>query len=172
MVVGRLAPHTSLAPNTTLSTYPNCCLAASSLLYSHPFRPLATTVAPDYASKPPAKQTISHAHSTAPNSTTNHCKSPHDTPQLSMHLCLIHSHHPTSIISSQSPPSSPSFQPPKPSFQTATNDHRTRRRQPHRSAKTSYGCWGAGRSLPVPAAIWSGSQKPLVVVPPGQKSRL
>ena len=85
-----------------------------------------------------------------------------------MHLCLIHSHHPTSIISSQSPPSSPSFQPPKPSFQTATNDHRTRRRQPHRSAKTSYGCWGAGRSLPVPAAIWSGSQKPLVVVPPGQ----
>ena len=67
MVVGRLAPHTILAPNTTLSTYPNCCLAALLAASSPSFPPPTAGLpeGPQLSTETHHQLTLSH-HSAPP----------------------------------------------------------------------------------------------------------
>ena len=136
MVVGRLAPHTILAPNTTLSTYPNCCLAAL-LAASSPSFPPPTAGFPRSGfptPNSPTPQTITHTHHTAPNSTTEHCTTTSQHPTTILPLYILHSlTHLLTIPSSCSsnPASSNSPKPPShPAPTTQQNRHKQRHKQP------------------------------------------
>ena len=130
MVVGRLAPHTILAPNTTLSTYPNCCLAAL-LAASSPSFPPPTAGFPRSGfptPNSPTPQTITHTHHTAPNSTTEHCTTTSQHPTTILPLYILHSltHLLTTPSSCSSNPASsnppnPHFTPPQTNNRDAAN---------------------------------------------------
>jgi len=136
MVVGRLAPHTILAPNTSLSNYtltnPVPPLAAS----SSPSFPSSIAGFPNPGSRSPKSsvtQTITHTHHTASNSTTEHCTTTSQHPTTILPLYILHSLiHLLTIPSSCSsnPASSNSPKPPShPTPTTQQNRHKQRHKQ-------------------------------------------
>ena len=137
--MGRLAPHTSLAPNTTLSTYPNCCLAAL-------LPPLFSTPTHSAHSPPPSplimlpnhlpnKPSVTHTqqHQTAPPIIANHRMTPHNYPCISASFIPItqppQSHHNLLPALPHSNPPNPHFRQPQTITEHAA-DSRTDQQRP------------------------------------------
>jgi hypothetical protein len=135
MVVGRLAPHTILASESTLATYSNypLCRLLPPLRRHHRLHAPSDSKSWNRSSETHLHhQIIKQSHDTAPNATTNHLIT--ISYLMSMILNLIfHSFSTLPLtISSSCSSTPPSFQPLKSPFATPTYRQQRRRKQQHR----------------------------------------
>ena len=148
MVVGRLAPHTILASESTLATYSNypLCRLLPPLRRHHRLHAPSDSKSWNRSSETHLHhQIIKQSHNTAPNTTTNHLIT--ISYLMSMILNLIfHSFSTLPLtISSSCSSTPPSFQPLKSPFATPTYRQQRRRKQQHRCSQASY---GSGKRAP------------------------